>query len=130
MLCLVGWARARARVRPLRPSAELDAAAEQKAEAITACDEFSHTPCGRPFRSFFERAGYARSRPWSTAEVLAFGSRRLVSARQVFRLWLASPVHRTNLLVSDWRDVGVALVWAGDGPNAEATWVVDLGRRR
>lgn len=131
MACLVEWARGRAGAAPLRRSPALDSSAALKADAIVRCGVFSHTPCRRSFVSFFLEAGYARARRWSAAEVLALGSDELGTAREAFRLWLESPVHREDLLGRNWRDLGVAVSLGRDESGGrEAVWVVDVGWRR
>src|SRR5262245_57153364 len=58
LVCLVNWARQRAGLAPLRRNAALSRAAGAKADAIVACDDFSHTPCGRDSTASTTAAGY------------------------------------------------------------------------
>jgi uncharacterized protein YkwD len=51
---------------------------------------------------------FYRAKPyWSVGENLVWAT-STIDAGAVLRLWLASPVHRENLLNPIWRDIGIA----------------------
>ena len=50
-------------------------------------------------------------RSWSAAENVMCHPRRLTAAAALGR-WLTTPGHSANLLAPQWRDVGLAAVWA------------------
>ena len=106
MLCLVNYARARSGVAPLRLVETLNLAGQAKLQADLSCDEFSHSPCGRPFKSVF--ALYlAGASSYRIGENLAWGTGHYGTPRQTLNHWLLSPEHRANLLTPQFRDLGV-----------------------
>lgn len=97
---------------------------------VASCNELSHTPCSSDFTSSVRTAGYRYS---TFGENLFAGSLGNVSARDVVAAWLRSPPHRANLLRTDFRHVGTALVRAPDllgGGGDAAVWVAAFGAPR
>jgi uncharacterized protein YkwD len=134
MRCLVNWARKRRGLRRLRGSRALGRSADLKGQAIVACDDFSHTACGRSFLRTFVQGGYVRAhRAWAAVgENIAWQSPADTAApRDILLLWLYSTGHRENLFRRRWRDQGVALVRARslEGADDVAVWVSQFGRR-
>lgn len=132
MACLVAFARARVGVQPLRLSKKLDRVAALKVAADLECREFSHTPCGRAFMSWFAAVGYGLSSTgYAVGENLAWGRGADASPQQIMRMWLDSPGHRRNLLSPRWREFGLAVrlqtVFVG-GAGA-AVWANEFGKR-
>jgi uncharacterized protein YkwD len=129
LVCLVNWARRRAGVAPLREDAALSDAASAKANAIVACGDFSHTPCGRDSTASTTAAGY-HFRFW--AEDLFWGGGGAGTPRSAMRAWLLSPPHRENLFVTAARDLGTGRVQAGSfaGSRNVTVWVLQVGRRQ
>ena len=74
MICLLDWARAQRGLKPLRVVYPLNRSSILKALAIKSCNDFSHTPCGKPFADTFDAVGYEG--PVSTAygENIAWGA--------------------------------------------------------
>jgi uncharacterized protein YkwD len=115
----VNAVRVRRGLKPLRFSSELASAAR-----LHSRDMAQNGFCGHESATgtaFFDRVArfYRRGpgwRRWSAAENVLCHRRRLTAAAALAR-WLASPVHRTNLLGPEWRDVGLAAVWAGRLPG-------------
>ena len=106
MLCLVNYARTRSGLAPLRLRETLNLAGQAKLQADLSCDEFSHSPCGRSFRSVF--AGYlAGASSYRIGENLAWGTGDDGTPRQTLNSWLHSPEHRANLLAPQFRDLGI-----------------------
>jgi uncharacterized protein YkwD len=130
MACLIAFARARVGVQPLRLSPTLDRVAALKVDADLACREFSHTPCGRDFMTWFAAAGYGvHSSRYAVAENLAWGRGVDASPQQIMRMWLDSPEHRKNLLSPLWREfgLGVRLQAAFQGGSGTAVWANEFG---
>jgi uncharacterized protein YkwD len=128
MRCLLNEARRQRGLRALRPSSRLDRAAALRAAAIRRCDDFSHTPCGRSFRSVYDTAGYSFA-THSVAENLAWGTGSLGTAGATLRTWLASSEHRHNLLGGSWQRFGVAVLAAPRlaGAHGVILWVAEFG---
>jgi uncharacterized protein YkwD len=127
LVCLVNYARKRARLSALRRSSLLSRAAGRKGRDLAGCGEFSHTPCGARATAATTAAGY-RFRSW--AENLFWGTGELATAREAMRRWLLSPPHRANLLAQNAREVGVALlsVPSYQGHTAVSLWVLQVAR--
>ena len=132
MACLVAFARARAGVQPLRPSAKLARVAALKIDADLLCGDFSHTPCGSDFMTWFVAVGYERgSSRYAVGENLAWGRGKDASPQQIMRMWLASPEHRRNLLSPSWRQFGLAVRLQTEflGDPGVALWANEFGSR-
>jgi uncharacterized protein YkwD len=132
MECLVAFARAREGVQPLRASEKLDRVAVLKVDADLACDEFSHTPCGTGFMTWFDAVGYGLgSGRYAVGENLAWGMGETASPEEIMRMWLESPEHRKNLLSPKWREfgLGVRLQTAFLGNPDAAVWANEFGTR-
>lgn len=130
MLCYHRYARSRALVRDLRTNSRLFRSAALKAEWITACHGFTHTPCGHPFSSAFGDVGYTRGN-WSVGENLGWGSGSLAGVREMFSAWLRSPEHRRNILRPGWHEIGLARIHAIHlfGYDDVTLWVAHFGSR-
>jgi uncharacterized protein YkwD len=128
LVCLVNWARRRAGLAPLREDAALVHSAGAKADAIVACGDFSHTPCGHDSTASTTAAGY-RFRFW--AEDIFWGGGGAGTPRSAMRAWLLSPPHRENLFETAARDLGTGRVHAGSfaGSPDVTVWVLQVGRR-
>ena len=107
--CLVNWARAQEGRGTLAVRPSLTRAAAMKGQAVAACGQFSHTPCGSDVSAQVRAAGYRFA---LFGENLYLGPWGQVSAREVVTAWLRSPSHRANLLSRAYRDLGVAPVRA------------------
>lgn len=130
MQCLINWARTRHGEGAVRRNAELDRSAAMRAAEIRRCDDFSHTPCGKPFLGVFKASHYLTG-PGSVGENIAWGQGVLGSARSTLSAWLGSPEHRRILFTGKWRDLGVARLKASrlDGYSNVTIWVAQFGRR-
>jgi uncharacterized protein YkwD len=99
-----------------------------QAAAIRRCNDFSHTPCGRPFGSAYDAAGYSVA-THDVAENIAWGTGSLGTAEATLRAWLGSPEHRRNMLDGTWRKLGVAVLAAPRfaGARGVTLWVAEFG---
>ncbi|HXF98201.1 MAG TPA: CAP domain-containing protein, partial [Gaiellaceae bacterium] len=127
--CLLNWARARARRKPLSQPPRLARAAALKGREVLSCGRISHTPCGSDAAAPLQASGY---RAAVFGENLYAAWSTLVSARRVVAAWLRSPPHRRNILEARFRHVGTAFVQApGDGHEAQAiVWVAAFAAPR
>ncbi len=139
MRCLHRWARAKDQVPVVKPNPELAQAAQAKARDIFNCtrpgyarQSFSHKACGHPRFYWPAQKGYTPQSPgcYALAENIAWGSDGAGSARATMRAWLNSDPHRSNILRSRFRDIGVGLRHGTfKGQHNSQVWVVILGRR-
>ena len=131
MICLLNYARARRGLPPLQIVAELTRSATLKALAIVSCADFSHTPCGKPFRDAFDAAGYTGSVSTTFGENIAWGSGAAGSPRVVVSGWLNSPHHRENLFSGDWAEQGISVLSVSRflGSRNVEIWVSQFGVR-
>jgi uncharacterized protein YkwD len=130
MRCLINWARAHRGEGAVRRNAELDRSAAMRAADIRRCNDFSHTPCGRPFLAVFKASHYLTG-VGSVGENIAWGQGVLGSARSTLSAWLGSPEHRRILFTARWRDLGLARLKAArlDGYSNVTIWVAQFGFR-
>jgi hypothetical protein len=86
-------------------NAQLDSAAQTKANDMAARDYWSHnTPDGKTPWTFIAAAGYQYQ---TAGENLAYG---FGTAGDTITGWMNSPEHRANILNSSYRDVGFGIV--------------------
>lgn len=130
MRCLLNYARKKHHLRKLKVSAQLDRSSESKAEMIVSCNDFSHTPCHKPFATTFKNAHYSGS---SYGENIAYegldSDTNQTSARDMFRAWLYSKGHRENIFRSRWSEEGMARIEAEDmfSEGDVVIWVSQFG---
>jgi uncharacterized protein YkwD len=131
VLCLINRERAARALRPLRASAELDAAAARYARQMVAQRFFDHvSPTGVSLRMRVARTGYLRG-SFLIGEDIATGIGQDASPAGIVAAWMGSPPHRRNILQAAFRDAGLGIVpglATGSDPDG-ATYVVDFGRR-
>jgi len=105
----------------LRRSPELDAAADERAQDMSARDYFAHiSPDGVTPGDQIRAAGY---QALLCGENIASG---YSSAREVVKAWMASPSHRANILEPRYRDIGLAYSEA-PGTESGVLWVQEFG---
>jgi len=89
---------------PLTINAELDQAAQTKADNMGALNYWSHdTPSGQTPGSFITAAGYGYQ---TAGENLAYG---FDTAQDVITAWMNSPEHRANMLNTTYQDIGFGI---------------------
>jgi uncharacterized protein YkwD len=118
LLALHNDARARAKLPPLAPSPELEAAARRHARDMARRGRMSHrgSDGGSPFQRMAAE-GYEFTR---AGENVAAGD---FTPESVVRGWMKSPPHRRNILGS-FHDIGAAYATAVDG---RSYWCVTFG---
>ncbi len=117
-------------------SPQLSAAAATHSRDMIADGYFSHaSPDGLAFwqriARYYTSSSYAF---WSVGENLLWSSGRL-SVSATIADWMASPVHRANILSPAWRQIGIGSLSAKDAPGTYAGLPVtvittDFGVRR
>jgi uncharacterized protein YkwD len=94
---------------------------------------FSHTSLGgTTLPERIRRTGYLRAtNDWLVGENLAWGTRAKGTARQILRMWMASPSHRRVLLMPSFRDVGLGVEWGVPDRRLAggSTYTVNFGVR-
>ncbi len=103
----------------LRRNAQLDAAAQAKADDMARRNYWSHTtPDGQQPWSFIEKAGYTYQK---AGENLAYG---FSSSSATVAGWMNSPSHRANLLDGGFDEVGFGYADAADYQDAGDNTIV------
>lgn len=99
-------------LEPLVVNEKLDQAAKLKAENMVENQYFNHTsPTGISPWHWFLKAGYSYK---YAGENLAIG---FFDSKEVFEAWLNSPSHRENILNSNYKEIGTAVVQGYGGNN-------------
>ncbi|GGY26370.1 CAP domain-containing protein [Streptomyces tanashiensis] len=121
VVALANAEREKAGCEPLRSEGHLRAAAQGHADDMAARDYYEHhSPEGRDAGDRISGAGYT----WSTwGENIHRGP---TTPYQAMEDWMNSPGHRANILNCSFRDIGVGVTLAANGP----WWVQDFGARR
>jgi uncharacterized protein YkwD len=111
-------------IRPLCVHPALTKAARSHSAAMIRKDRLWHGNVGRRL----ERFGYH----WSTyGENIALGSGSRGSPEKVFRSWMKSRGHRSNILNRRFREVGVGVdIGTVKGIKGVSVYTVDFGTRR
>jgi uncharacterized protein YkwD len=102
----------------LRVSGALNAVADGHSAQMARLGYFSHNSAnGQSFSARIARVYSPRGyRSWTVGENLVWGGPG-IGASRAFRLWLASPPHRANLLNASWREVGLGAVHSSSAPG-------------
>jgi uncharacterized protein YkwD len=106
------------RLRPLRASRPLAAAADAHSRAMGRFGFFEHE--SRDGTAFWHRVKrFYRPRAssgWSVGENLLWSTPGL-NARAAVQLWMESPGHRRNILTPRWREIGLSAVRVAAAPG-------------
>ena len=129
--CLVNATRAEHGLRPLRPDARLNAAADQHSADMVARAYFAHvTPEGKSVADRVRDTGYlGGSEDWVVGEDIGWGTGAMGTPAAIVDAWMHSPPHRRVILGREFREIGIGVAPGvpvsaqGDG----ATFVIDLG---
>jgi uncharacterized protein YkwD len=103
---------------PLKLNLTLTAAATGHSQQMLEDGYFAHNSFdGTPFwKRLSAYSSAAATGNWSVGENLLWSSPD-VDATKAFRLWMASPEHRQNILTARWREVGIAAIHADSAPG-------------
>jgi len=134
-LCLINEERAAHGLAPLLNNHSLDVVATNHSSEMVSRDYFSHrSPSGSTPATRILTSGYVGSRGRvAVGENVATAGGGLATPASVVRGWMASPLHRANILRRGYRASGVGIAlgmplrladgWAGPA----ATYTQDLG---
>lgn len=129
--CLVNTTRVHHGLRALRPSAQLNLAADRHSADMVARGYFAHvTPEGRSVVDRVRDTGYLRrSHDWELGEDIGWGTSTLSSAAAIFDAWMHSPPHRRVILDRHFRQIGIGVAHGVPvaGQADGATFVLDVG---
>jgi uncharacterized protein YkwD len=130
-LCVLNAERARHRLRPLRLNHKLSRAAQRHSRAMARHRFFSHTsPGGASFVDRIRSTGYlSGARSWTVGENIAYGSGRRSTPRSIGSAWMNSPPHRSNILSSSFRSIGIGIALGTPVGGGGGTYTTDFGRR-
>lgn len=136
MRCMHKYARDRTGKPRLAGNGLLQTSSDRKVRDMFRCDAFSHTACGLETLYHIKRLGYTNCRSWRAGENIAWGSGTSGRVRSIMAAWVNSTPHRTNLLNSTFRDIGVGMRKGTfrPGPNKPAyanaqVWTTHFGYR-
>jgi uncharacterized protein YkwD len=130
MLCLTNYARAQRGLAPLKRNTTLDAAGQAKVAANLSCGEFTHTPCGKPFDTVFDRYLQGAS-SYRIGENIAWGTGSYGTPRGAMNGWLHSAGHRENILNASFAELGIGYLNAQSfqGYTGATLWSQEFGTR-
>jgi uncharacterized protein YkwD len=134
VLCLINHERAEHGELPLTVNADLQTAAEGHDNDMIAVDYFAHvSPSGVTPVDRIRETGYIpnASDGYVLGENLAWGTYGLATPQSIVEAWIASPGHLANILESQYRETGIAIVPAvpetlGQG-SPGATYAQEFG---
>ncbi len=108
--CLINQRRADAGLGPVRLNPKLGQAAARHSNDMVQTGFFAHTsPGGATFIDRIATTGYMRgARSWLVGENLVWGSGGLSTPASMVGAWMNSPPHRSNLLRSRFREIGLS----------------------
>ena len=121
-------------LRPLRISRGLDAAAAYHSREMGVQGFFEHESLnGAPFWKRIERFYPMGRGSWSVGENILWETPD-TSAASAVRAWMASPLHRQNILAPEWREIGIGAVHFASargtfGGHAVTIVTADFGTR-
>ncbi len=116
---------------PVHLASGLRNAAQAHSNDMVSRNYFAHTsPTGSTLYYRITHSTFRTFGAWRAGENLAWGTGPIGSPRNVIRMWLASPEHRSILLSSSYTYVGVGrAVGRFQGFEDAAVWTVDFGHR-
>jgi uncharacterized protein YkwD len=132
--CLINNARKSRGLKVLRYNGRLSSAAQNHSTSMDNRNFFSHySRDGTSFITRIRRTGYmSGTRAWAVGENIGWGHSVLGTARAIFNSWMNSSGHRSQILKSSYRDIGIGVSWGRPTGRLEygsATYTADFGRR-
>jgi uncharacterized protein YkwD len=112
VLCLINRERAQNSESPLRPSGELEQAAEGHSHELVTANYFAHvSPGGETPVDRVRETGYipGPSVGYVIGENLAWGTYGLATPAEIVAAWMASPGHRANILEGQYSETGIGI---------------------
>lgn len=119
-LNLINQSRVEQKLSPLKFNDTLSKAAQARANDIITKNYWSHTsPEGKKAYNFMVDNGYQYN---AAGENLARGSN---DPNVLYKMWMDSPTHRSNILNSQYKETGIAIV-PGLQNGAQTYYVIQL----
>jgi uncharacterized protein YkwD len=132
-ICLVNARRRTHRLPPLKANRDLERAAQSYSRLMVRQRFFDHiAPDGSTLDTRVARTRYTlRANAWAVGENLAWGAGARSTPLATVRTWMASSYHRTQVLATHFRDVGVGITLGAPMPvdQAGATYSAVFGGR-
>ena len=118
VLAEINALRAQHKLAPLKLNVRLTRAADAHSLAMAKRGFFAHESAdGSAFwkrvKRFYSDRGFSR---WSVGENLLWSSPG-IDAAGALQMWLDSPPHRKNLLMPQWREIGLSAVSVSAAPG-------------
>jgi uncharacterized protein YkwD len=133
IFCLMNAMRANAGLPALRQQDQLAQASVAHSQDMVDNKYFAHDSLdGRDLVARLTAVGYIpKSGEWVVGENLAWGSGALATPQSLVNAWMNSPPHRENLLASDYREVGMGVIFGTPSRDADGgvTVTTDFGLR-
>ena len=131
-LCLVNTERSQRGLERLKLSKQLRKAARGHSKDMVANQFFAHdSPSGSTIPSRAKKAGYTRkTTSFLLREDLGWGAGERSSPRKVVEAWMASTVHRENILNAKLRDAGIGIAKGSPFGGPGATYTLAFGQRK
>lgn len=131
VVCLINSERAKAGLREVKVNPKLEAAAGAYAARLVAEHFYSHVdPAGGTVERRIRASGYLSGAwLWGLGENLAWGSGSRSTPAAIVTAWMGSPLHRANILMREWRDLGVGQSAGNPYGNLGSTWAAEFGER-
>lgn len=118
LLQLINHARTQRGLRPVAGARALHRVAVRHSRDMLVRDYFAHSSSARSTGT------------WSVGEIIGWGRSYLGTPQSVFKRWMRSPAHRSILLGSRWRAVGVGCARGTFcGASGAIMYTVDFARR-
>jgi uncharacterized protein YkwD len=129
--CLLNEQRSDNGLPPLTFNGSLNRAAQHHSRTMNAWNFFGHTGDGSPV-SRTRRAGYMKgASAWGVGEDLVWGRGAIGTPAYAVSAWMASPIHRAEILSPQYSEVGVGFARGSPVPHKRsgAIYTADFGFR-
>jgi uncharacterized protein YkwD len=129
--CLLNEQRSANGLPSLSINGSLSQAAQHHSRTMNAWNFFGHTGDGSPV-SRIRRAGYMKGASfWTVGEDLAWGRGAIGTPAYAVSAWMASPIHRSELLSPHYSEVGIGFTLGSPVPHQRsgAIYTADFGLR-
>jgi uncharacterized protein YkwD len=130
--CLLNEQRSAHGLPPLALNASLSRAAQHHSRTMNSWNFFGHTGDGSPVTRI-RRAGYMKgASSWSVGEDLVWGRGAIGTPAYAVSAWMASPIHRVEVLSPQFGDVGIGFARGSPIPHKRSggIYTADFGFRR
>jgi uncharacterized protein YkwD len=129
--CLLNEQRAANGLPPLALNTSLSRAAQHHSRTMNARNFFGHTGDGSPITRA-RRAGYMKgTSAWGVGEDLVWGPGATGTPSYAVDAWMASPIHRAEILAPQYHEVGVGVALGSPVPRKRSgtIYTADFGYR-